>query len=82
MRGRRRRHRLGLRISPVSTAGDLRDRYPQTLFNHVVKGLNPVDLAYVNVVEGETGDTLIHDSVRLFRAPQLFRRRLDGQQWL
>ena len=31
--------RLGVRISPVSTAGDSRDSNPQALFNHVVKGL-------------------------------------------
>jgi len=47
--------RLGVRISPVSTAGDSRDSNPQALFNHVVKGLNPFGLAYVHVVEGETG---------------------------
>ena len=47
--------RLGVRISPVSTAGDSRDSNPQALFNHVVKGLNPFGLAYLHVVEGETG---------------------------
>ena len=47
--------RLGVRISPVSTAGDSRDSNPQALFNHVVKSLNPFGLAYVHVVEGETG---------------------------
>jgi len=72
--------RLGVRISPVSTAGDSRDSNPQALFNHVVKGLNPFSLAYVHVVEGET--TPIHDSVRLLRTPRRFRRRLDGQQRL
>ena len=47
--------RLSVRISPVSTAGDSRDSNPQALFNHVVKSLNPFGLAYVHVVEGETG---------------------------
>jgi N-ethylmaleimide reductase len=47
--------RLGVRISPVSTAGDSHDSHPQALFNHVVEGLNPFGLAYVHVVEGETG---------------------------
>ena len=47
--------RLGVRISPVSTAGDSRDSNPQALFNHVVKSLNPFGLAYLHVVEGETG---------------------------
>lgn len=47
--------RLGVRISPVSTAGDSHDSDPQPLFEHVVDRLNPVGLAYVHVVEGETG---------------------------
>jgi len=47
--------RLGVRISPVSSAGDSRDSNPQPLFNHVVEGLCLLRLAYVHVVEGETG---------------------------
>jgi N-ethylmaleimide reductase len=47
--------RLGVRISPVSPAGDSKDSNPQALFNHVVEGLNPLGLAYVHVVEGATG---------------------------
>jgi len=47
--------RLGVRISPVSTAGDSHDSHPQALFNHVVESLNPIGLAYLHVVEGETG---------------------------
>ena len=40
----------------MSTAGDSRGRYPQTLSITSSKGINPVDSAYVHVVEGETGD--------------------------
>ena len=47
--------RLGVRISPVSSAGDSRDSNPQALFNHVVEGLSLLRLAYMHVVEGETG---------------------------
>jgi N-ethylmaleimide reductase len=47
--------RLGVRLSPVSTAGDSHDSHPQALFNHVVESLNPLGLAYMHVVEGETG---------------------------
>ncbi len=47
--------RLGIRISPVSTAGDSRDSQPQALFNHVVEALNRIGLAYLHVVEGDTG---------------------------
>jgi N-ethylmaleimide reductase len=47
--------RLGVRISPVTTAGDSRDSHPQALFNHVVEALNRIGLAYVHVIEGDTG---------------------------
>lgn len=47
--------RLAVRISPVSTAGDSHDSQPQALFNHVVESLSPLGLAYLHVVEGETG---------------------------
>ena len=47
--------RLGVRLSPVSTAGDSRDSDPQALFNHVVEALNYFGLAYMHIVEGETG---------------------------
>ena len=47
--------RIGVRISPVSTAGDSHDSDPQPLFDHLVDRLSPLGLAYVHVVEGETG---------------------------
>jgi len=60
--------RLGVRISPVSTAGDSHDSDPQALFDHVALALSPLGLAYVHVVEGETGgarDSLPFDYNRL-----------------
>jgi len=47
--------RLGVRISPVSTAGDSHDSHPQPLFNHVAEALGRLGIAYLHVVEGETG---------------------------
>ncbi len=47
--------RLGVRISPVSTAGDSFDSQPQRLFEYVVRQLNAIGLAYLHVVEGDTG---------------------------
>ncbi len=47
--------RLGVRLSPVSTAGDSYDSNPQPLFEHVIDALNLFNLAYVHVVEGDTG---------------------------
>lgn len=47
--------RTGVRLSPVSTAGDSVDSNPQGLFDHVVTALDTLGLAYVHVVEGDTG---------------------------
>jgi N-ethylmaleimide reductase len=47
--------RTGVRLSPVSTAGDSVDSDPQGLFNHVVTALDALGLAYIHVVEGDTG---------------------------
>lgn len=47
--------RTGVRLSPVSTAGDSADSDPQGLFTHVVTALDALGLAYVHVVEGDTG---------------------------
>jgi N-ethylmaleimide reductase len=47
--------RLGVRLSPVSTAGDSHDSHPQDLFDYVVSALDPMGLAYLHIVEGETG---------------------------
>ena len=66
--------RLGVRISPVSSASDSRDSDPQALFNHVVESLNPLGLAYMHVVEGETGGA--RDSVAFDYAA--LRDRFDG----
>jgi N-ethylmaleimide reductase len=49
--------RVGVRLSPVNAFNDMRDSYPQALFNHVAESLNPFNLAYLHVVEaGMTGD--------------------------
>ncbi len=47
--------RLGVRLSPVSPAGDSKDSNPQALFTHVVTALNALGLAFIHVVEGATG---------------------------
>jgi len=47
--------RTGVRLSPVSTAGDSVDSDPQALFNHAVTALDAVGPAYIHVVEGDTG---------------------------
>ena len=48
-------NRVGIRISPLSKFGDIADSNPQALFTHVVEQLNIFKLAYLHVIEGDTG---------------------------
>jgi len=66
--------RLGVRLAPVSPAGDSFDSNPQPLFESVVEQLNPLGLAFLDIVEGATGgprDFAPFDYAAL-------RRRFDG----
>lgn len=47
--------RVGIRLSPVTPANDIVDADPQALFDHVVRQLAPLGLAYLHVIEGATG---------------------------
>ncbi|KXB31226.1 alkene reductase, partial [Dechloromonas denitrificans] len=48
--------RTGVRFSPLTTFSDTPlDSDPQALFNYVVEQLAPLGLAYLHVIEGETG---------------------------
>jgi N-ethylmaleimide reductase len=48
--------RAGIRLSPMTTFNDTpRDSDPQGLYNHLAERLAPLGLAYLHVVEGETG---------------------------
>ncbi|MCC4116168.1 alkene reductase [Aromatoleum toluclasticum] len=48
--------RTGIRLSPLTSGnGTPRDSDPQALYNHVVERLAPLGLAYIHVIEGETG---------------------------
>ena len=64
--------RTGLRISPVTPSNDAPpDAHPQALYDHVVSQLSPLGLAYLHVVEGQTGgprDVAVFDYARLRRA--------------
>ncbi|MBI3531680.1 MAG: alkene reductase [Burkholderiales bacterium] len=52
--------RTGLRLSPVTPANDASDPHPQPLFEHVVRELAKLDLAYVHIIEGATGGPRDH----------------------
>jgi N-ethylmaleimide reductase len=47
--------RTGIRLSPVTPANDVVDADPQPLFDHVVRQLAPMGLAYLHFIEGATG---------------------------
>ncbi len=47
--------RTGIRLSPVTPANGVDDDNAQPLFDHVVRQLGPMGLAYVHVIEGSTG---------------------------
>lgn len=55
--------RTGVRLSPLTSSGDVADSDPQALFNRAVERLAALELAYIHVIEGETGGD---------RAPQPF----------
>ena len=45
----------GVRLSPLTSFGDVSDSNPQALFNHAVERLAALNLAFIHVIEGETG---------------------------
>ncbi|WP_428688647.1 alkene reductase [Roseibium sp.] len=47
--------RVGIRLSPFSNANDIADSNPQETFSHVIRLLNGYKLAYLHLVEGQTG---------------------------
>lgn len=49
--------RTGIRLSPMTTFGNTAplDSDPQALYNYLVEQLAPLNLAYLHVIEGETG---------------------------
>ncbi len=47
--------RVGVRLSPFSNANDVADSNPQEIFSHAIRLLNAYGLAYLHLVEGQTG---------------------------
>ena len=47
--------RTGIRLSPVTKANDISDEDPQPLFDYVVRELASMNLAYIHIIEGDTG---------------------------
>lgn len=47
--------RTGIRLSPVTLSNDAFDADPQPLFDHLVRQLATLNLAYIHIIEGATG---------------------------
>jgi N-ethylmaleimide reductase len=71
--------RTGVRLSPLTTFGNTAplDSNPQALYGHVVDQLAPLGLAYLHVIEGETGGPRIPPSAPAFDYEDL-RKRFSG----
>ena len=68
--------RSGIRLSPMTTFNDTpRDSDPQRLYGRLVERLAPLRLAYVHVIEGETGgERAPADAAQAFDYEALHRR--------
>ena len=75
--------RTGLRLSPVTQANDAQqDSDAQSLFNHVVEQLAPFRLAYLHLIEGQTGgprDNVAFDYAQL---RERFKRHHPDGAWM
>jgi N-ethylmaleimide reductase len=67
--------RVGIKLSPSNTFGDMADSDPETTFRHVVASLNTFDLAYVHLMEATEGD-LRHGGHKI--ATSIFRPIYKG----
>jgi len=48
--------RVGVRLSPINRFNSMSDSNPEALFSYVVEQLNPLNLAYLHMVEGQIHD--------------------------
>ena len=47
--------RVGIRISPLTKFSDIGDTNPEPLYLSLIEQFNPFGLAYLHVIEGDTG---------------------------
>lgn len=52
--------RVGIRLSPVSPAGDIADSDPQALYDYLVREMSALRIGYIHVIEGSTGGPRDH----------------------
>ena len=47
--------RVGIRLSPLTKFADIGDSNPEPVYLSLIEQINPFGLAYVHVIEGDTG---------------------------
>jgi len=71
--------RTGIRLSPMTTFNDTAlDSDPQALYNYVVEQIAPLGLAYLHVIEGETGGARVPDGAAVSFDYAALRSRFPG----
>ena len=75
--------RTGLRLSPVTQANDAQqDSDAQSLFNHVVERLALRKLAYLHLIEGQTGGARDNVAFDYAQLRERFKRDHPGGAWM
>jgi len=76
--------RTGVRLSPMTTFGNSAalDSDPQALYQHVVEQLAPLKLAYVHVIEGETGGDRVPAEAPVSFDYNDMRRHAGATAWM
>ncbi|NQZ54171.1 MAG: alkene reductase [Piscirickettsiaceae bacterium] len=69
--------RVGLRLSPTNPFNSISDSNPEELFEYIVERLNPLDLAYLHIVEGGLLSPDTTEKEPLFD-PRTLRNIYDG----
>jgi len=71
--------RTGIRLSPMTTFNDTAvDSDPQALYNYVVEQIAPLGLAYLHVIEGETGGSRLPEGAPVKFDYAALRSRFPG----
>jgi N-ethylmaleimide reductase len=61
-------HKIGIRLSPVSTFNDMADSTPFETFSYLIQELNRLDIAYIHCIEGTARDSRPSDNEFNFKA--------------
>jgi N-ethylmaleimide reductase len=71
--------RTGIRLSPMTTFNDTpRDSDPQALYEALASQLAPMGLAYLHIIEGETGGARAPEDAAVLFDYTALRARFDG----